>query len=533
MALVGMAILIYRRRTVGPVFSATTPMDKVMYLFLGVVIVLGMWNTIAGSVFTLGGEYNYREGVSVWYRSFLAFAPEPGLMAEAPARVPAARPRRVRPLRPVALHPARARVLGAAGLPHPPLHRLPVTGRPAGQPAEPSRVGPRGLVTGRPPAGAVRGTRSQALWMATVGFFGGFAGVSIFGPLVPKFTDLLDLSPFAAGILAAIPALTGSLLRIPFGAAVDRVGGKRPFLTLLVITNVGVLALLALLRARYPDDMAGTYPLLLLLGVLIGCGIATFSVGIAQVSYWYPDREQGGALGTYAGLGNTSPGLSTMLLPLAVGSLGLLGAYSVWFAVLLAITLGYAVLIKDAPWFQLRRQRGRPARRGPARPRRWRAATERVGGGRPPARGRDPGDLGPGLLLLPLLRRLPRLHLVAADLLARDVRLDPERGRPAHRGLLAALGAGPGARRPALGPDLDQVRAARQLPADARGGAGTLVLHDVRAVAGLLPRRGRRHGTAERDRLQAPAALRAPGGRRRLRLGRRARRARRVRDPAR
>lgn len=205
-------------------------------------------------------------------------------------------------------------------------------------------------------AGDVRGTRAEALWMATVGFFGGFAGVSIFGPLVPKFTDLLDLSPFAAGILAAIPALTGSLLRIPFGAAVDRVGGKRPFLTLLVITNLGVIALLALLKARYPDHMSGTYPLLLLLGVLIGCGIATFSVGIAQVSYWYPDSEQGGALGIYAGLGNTSPGLSTMLLPLAVGSLGLLGAYSVWFAILLAITLGYAVFIKDAPWFQLRSQ---------------------------------------------------------------------------------------------------------------------------------------------------------------------------------
>lgn len=84
MALVGMAILIYRRRTVGPVFSATTPMDKVMYAFLGAVIALGMWNTIAGSIFTLGGEYNYREGVSVWYRSFLAFSPDASLMAGAP-----------------------------------------------------------------------------------------------------------------------------------------------------------------------------------------------------------------------------------------------------------------------------------------------------------------------------------------------------------------------------------------------------------------------------------------------------------------
>ena len=84
MTLVGMAILIYRRRTVGPVFSATTVMDKVMYAVLGVVIVLGMWNTIAGSIFSLGGEYNYREGVSIWYRSFLAFTPDASLMVHAP-----------------------------------------------------------------------------------------------------------------------------------------------------------------------------------------------------------------------------------------------------------------------------------------------------------------------------------------------------------------------------------------------------------------------------------------------------------------
>ena len=81
---VGLAILVYRRRTVGPVFSATTVMDKVMYAFLIVAILLGMWNTIAGSILTIGGEYNYREGVSVWFRSFLAFQPDADLMGEAP-----------------------------------------------------------------------------------------------------------------------------------------------------------------------------------------------------------------------------------------------------------------------------------------------------------------------------------------------------------------------------------------------------------------------------------------------------------------
>ena len=83
-AVVGLAILVYRRRTVGPVFSATTVNDKVMYAVLGTVIVLGMWNTIAGSLFTIGGEYNYRDGVSPWFRQIFWFQPDASLMAEAP-----------------------------------------------------------------------------------------------------------------------------------------------------------------------------------------------------------------------------------------------------------------------------------------------------------------------------------------------------------------------------------------------------------------------------------------------------------------
>jgi nitrate reductase gamma subunit len=88
LTVVGMVILIYRRRTTGPVFSATTPMDKVMYAVLAAVILLGMWNTIASGVFGLGGAdgdtYNYREGVSVWFRSIFALNPDVDAMADAP-----------------------------------------------------------------------------------------------------------------------------------------------------------------------------------------------------------------------------------------------------------------------------------------------------------------------------------------------------------------------------------------------------------------------------------------------------------------
>ncbi len=80
--LAGMVLLIFRRRSNGPVFSVTTPMDKVMYLFLAAVILLGLANTLGLS----GGDghYNYREGVSIWFRGLLWLQPDAELMAAAP-----------------------------------------------------------------------------------------------------------------------------------------------------------------------------------------------------------------------------------------------------------------------------------------------------------------------------------------------------------------------------------------------------------------------------------------------------------------
>jgi nitrate reductase gamma subunit len=78
--IVGMLILIYRRRTTGPVFSATTRMDKVMYVVLATVIVLGLANTV-GQVLA---DYDYRTGVSIWFRGIFRFSLHPELMAAAP-----------------------------------------------------------------------------------------------------------------------------------------------------------------------------------------------------------------------------------------------------------------------------------------------------------------------------------------------------------------------------------------------------------------------------------------------------------------
>lgn len=83
----GMAALIYRRRTNFRVFTVTTRMDKLMYVVLFTVIAFGTFNTLGIQLFGVGGfadGYNYRETISVWFRSVAYFSPKPELMADAP-----------------------------------------------------------------------------------------------------------------------------------------------------------------------------------------------------------------------------------------------------------------------------------------------------------------------------------------------------------------------------------------------------------------------------------------------------------------
>lgn len=81
----GLAILIYRRRTNGPVFIATTRNDKLMYVVLGLTLCFGLWITVAS--FMAGDqahEFDYRESVSPWFRSVFLLQPEVELMAGTP-----------------------------------------------------------------------------------------------------------------------------------------------------------------------------------------------------------------------------------------------------------------------------------------------------------------------------------------------------------------------------------------------------------------------------------------------------------------
>jgi nitrate reductase gamma subunit len=81
--LIGVAILIYRRRTTGPVFMATTRNDKAMYVVLVAAIVFGLATTLLGAGI-VGEEHNYRETVAPWFRSIFVLQPDVEAMNEAP-----------------------------------------------------------------------------------------------------------------------------------------------------------------------------------------------------------------------------------------------------------------------------------------------------------------------------------------------------------------------------------------------------------------------------------------------------------------
>ena len=82
MTVAGMAILIYRRRVTGPVFSATTRNDKAMYVLLAATILAGLSTTVLGNL--LGHLYDYRLTIAPYFRSIFYAHPDVSLINAAP-----------------------------------------------------------------------------------------------------------------------------------------------------------------------------------------------------------------------------------------------------------------------------------------------------------------------------------------------------------------------------------------------------------------------------------------------------------------
>ena len=161
---------------------------------------------------------------------------------------------------------------------------------------------------------------------------------SLLSPLAPRYQELLGLSPLAVSVMVAVPVIVGSLGRIPLGALTDRYGGR---IVVAVLSFVVIAPVLFL-------AFATSYPALLLGGLVLGLGGASFAVGVPFVSAWFPPERRGVALGIY-GMGNIGTAISGFVSPRVANSLGRPWAFLIVAVALAAVGLAFLVLGRDAP----------------------------------------------------------------------------------------------------------------------------------------------------------------------------------------
>ncbi|MFN0007120.1 MAG: MFS transporter [Planctomycetota bacterium] len=106
------------------------------------------------------------------------------------------------------------------------------------------------------------------------------------------------------GWLIGVPVLTGSIARLPVGVLTDKYGGRKVY-TLLML-----LAAVPMWLVSYAEG----YREFLLCSLGFGLSGASFAVGIAYTSVWFPKERQGTALGIF-GAGNAGSALTSLCAP--------------------------------------------------------------------------------------------------------------------------------------------------------------------------------------------------------------------------
>lgn len=146
----------------------------------------------------------------------------------------------------------------------------------------------------------------RILALNTIAFTVCFAVWTMYGVLVTFLVDhgYLQIDKAQMGWLIGIPILTGSVMRLPLGLLTDRLGGKPVF--------IGVMVFAAL--SLFFTSQVSTFGGFLLGGLLFGVSGASFAVGIAYSSVFFPRERQGTALGVF-GVGNAGAALTTLLAP--------------------------------------------------------------------------------------------------------------------------------------------------------------------------------------------------------------------------
>lgn len=178
----------------------------------------------------------------------------------------------------------------------------------------------------------------KILFLNTLAFTICFACWTMNGVLVTYLVDngIFNWSVVETGWLLGIPILSGSITRLPLGILTDKYGGKVVFAWLLLGCSIPLFLI-------YFVHSYWTY---FLLSICFGMVGASFAVGIAFTSIWYPKALQGRALGIF-GMGNAGAALTTFLAPATLNALSAIdpGNGWRWLPVIYGVTLIFIGLI--------------------------------------------------------------------------------------------------------------------------------------------------------------------------------------------
>ncbi len=122
--------------------------------------------------------------------------------------------------------------------------------------------------------------------------------------------EVFDWTTVEMGWLIGIPVLTGALMRFPVGILTDKFGGKWVFGILLLLSAIPMYLL----------STATTLEEYALYSLGFGITGASFAVGIAFTSVWYPRKNQGTVLGIF-GAGNAGAAATALLAPSILNNL--------------------------------------------------------------------------------------------------------------------------------------------------------------------------------------------------------------------
>lgn len=184
-------------------------------------------------------------------------------------------------------------------------------------------------------------SRGLQLTLSTGAFavcFAIFGSVSAMMPLLKK---AMHLDPVQVSIALAVPVLLGSLGRIPLGMLTDRFGGRKVFSAVMACSIVPAIFM----------GFVDSYRQLILAGFFIGIALASFSVGVAFTSRWFPPEQQGRALGIY-GAGNAGQSLAAFGAPMIAAALGMRWGFWIFGVATFAWLALYLAFAQDPPGVQ-------------------------------------------------------------------------------------------------------------------------------------------------------------------------------------